>query len=76
MFSLIEVIIRRLLMESNDKSQFSEKAEPVVNKQAAGKMYKAFCFNCGKATEVPFEPASGRKAYCKECYSLHERGQL
>ncbi len=54
----------------------SKKTEAAVSKPAAGKMFTATCVNCGKATEVPFQPASGKKVYCKECYSLHERGLL
>lgn len=32
-------------------------------------MYPAVCAQCGKATEVPFEPRSGRPVYCSECYN-------
>ncbi len=32
-------------------------------------MYPAVCAQCGKDTEVPFEPRSGRPVYCSECYS-------
>ncbi len=64
-------------MESKDKPGCSrKKTEQAAGKPAAGKMYKATCSNCGKATEVPFQPTGGRKVYCKECYSLHERGHL
>ncbi|MBN1367340.1 MAG: zinc-ribbon domain containing protein [Dehalococcoidales bacterium] len=32
-------------------------------------MYPAVCAQCGKETEVPFEPRSGRPVYCSDCYS-------
>ena len=32
-------------------------------------MYPAICATCGKETEVPFEPRSGRPVYCNECFS-------
>ena len=32
-------------------------------------MFPAVCAECGKDTEVPFEPRDGRPVYCSECYS-------
>ena len=31
-------------------------------------MFPAVCAECGKETEVPFEPREGRPVYCNECY--------
>jgi CxxC-x17-CxxC domain-containing protein len=31
-------------------------------------MFPAVCFECGKETEVPFEPREGRPVYCSDCY--------
>ena len=31
-------------------------------------MFPAVCAQCGKATEVPFEPREGRPVYCSDCY--------
>jgi CxxC-x17-CxxC domain-containing protein len=31
-------------------------------------MYPAVCAECGKATEVPFEPRGDRPVYCSDCY--------
>ena len=31
-------------------------------------MFPAVCAQCGKDTEVPFEPREGRPVYCSECY--------
>ena len=33
------------------------------------RMYPATCAECGKDTEVPFEPREGRPVYCSECYN-------
>lgn len=39
-------------------------------------LYPAVCANCGKDTEVPFEPRGDRPVYCRECYvALGERRQ-
>ena len=35
---------------------------------APRQMYPAKCATCGKDTEVPFEPRSGRPVYCSDCY--------
>ena len=32
-------------------------------------MFPAVCAECGKDTEVPFEPREGRPVYCSECYA-------
>jgi CxxC-x17-CxxC domain-containing protein len=32
-------------------------------------MFPAICADCGKETEVPFEPRDGRPVYCSDCYS-------
>jgi CxxC-x17-CxxC domain-containing protein len=32
-------------------------------------MFPAVCSECGKRTELPFEPRGGRRVYCGDCYS-------
>ena len=32
-------------------------------------MFDATCSNCGKATQVPFRPTSGKPVYCNECFA-------
>jgi CxxC-x17-CxxC domain-containing protein len=34
-------------------------------------MFPAVCADCGKDTEVPFEPREGRPVYCSECYAKY-----
>lgn len=31
-------------------------------------MHKVTCAECGKDTEVPFEPDGKRPVYCRDCY--------
>ena len=31
-------------------------------------LFPAICAQCGKTTQVPFEPAAGRPTYCRDCY--------
>ncbi len=35
---------------------------------APRQMFPAKCATCGKDTEVPFEPRTGRPVYCSDCY--------
>jgi len=35
---------------------------------ATRKMYQIVCSECGKETQVPFEPKAGRPVYCSDCY--------
>jgi len=32
-------------------------------------MFPAVCAECGKDTEVPFQPRGDRPVYCSDCYS-------
>jgi len=43
------------------RSRFDERSPRV--------MHPATCATCGKETEVPFEPRSGRPVYCSECFA-------
>ena len=35
---------------------------------APRQMFPVKCAQCGKDTEVPFEPRTGRPVYCSDCY--------
>ena len=37
--------------------------------KARREMFPATCAECGKSTEVPFEPREGRPVYCRDCFS-------
>ncbi len=40
------------------------------------KMYKCTCADCGKDSEVPFEPKPDRPVYCKECLPKHRKQNI
>lgn len=40
------------------------------------KMYKCTCADCGKDSEVPFEPKPDRPVYCKECLPKHRKQKI
>jgi CxxC-x17-CxxC domain-containing protein len=51
------------------KSGRSERSgHSSINPVAERKMVLATCADCGKAARVPFEPRSGRRIYCSDCY--------
>jgi CxxC-x17-CxxC domain-containing protein len=37
-------------------------------------MYPAVCAQCGKATQVPFQPRGDRPVYCSDCYRARQGG--
>ena len=36
-------------------------------------MHDATCAECGKETEVPFEPDGKRPVYCRDCFQKHKK---
>ncbi len=34
-------------------------------------MFTVTCAECGKETEVPFEPKNDRPVYCRDCFNAH-----
>jgi len=47
------------------KAERSGGAAPVRTDR---RMFPAKCAQCGKDTEVPFEPRGDRPVYCSDCY--------
>src|SRR5512146_1626195 len=37
--------------------------------RAERQMYPAVCAQCGKETQVPFQPRTDRPVYCSDCYA-------
>jgi len=37
-------------------------------------MFPAVCAQCGKDTQVPFQPRNDRPVYCSDCYSAQRPG--
>ena len=36
-------------------------------------MFTVVCDECGKETQVPFQPTEGRPVYCRECFEARRR---
>ena len=36
------------------------------------KMYDVTCADCGKETQVPFQPRGDRPVYCRDCFEKHK----
>jgi CxxC-x17-CxxC domain-containing protein len=43
----------------NDNSSYNPRRE----------MFPVVCGECGKATQVPFQPSADRPVYCSDCYN-------
>ena len=46
----------------------SDRGGNSYNSGAPRQMFSAVCAECGKETQVPFEPRNGRPVYCSDCY--------
>ena len=46
----------------------ARKAERPGSAGGRRQMFPATCAECGKATEVPFEPRGDKPVYCSDCY--------
>lgn len=38
-------------------------------------LYPAICSNCGRETEVPFQPRTDKPVYCRECFQAMRSSQ-
>ena len=38
-------------------------------------MFPAVCAQCGKDTEVPFQPREGRPVFCSDCYAAQRQNR-
>ncbi len=43
-------------------------SEPAGTDQQGRTLYNVKCSNCGKDTQVPFQPSGDRPVYCRDCY--------
>lgn len=50
----------------------SAKKQRLGGETGHRQMFPAVCAQCGKETQVPFEPRTGRPVYCSDCYSLNK----
>ena len=48
----------------------ARKSQRYSNSSYGGQrqMFPAVCAECGKSTEVPFQPRDDRPVYCSDCY--------
>ena len=53
----------------------ARKAEKGGGSRGPMQKFPAICAQCGKETEVPFEPKQGRPVYCSTCYSQMRQNQ-
>ena len=45
------------------------RADAAVGPGGEPRLFHAVCADCGRATEVPFRPRSGRPVFCRDCYN-------
>lgn len=38
-------------------------------------MYTAVCADCGKETQVPFQPRGDKPVYCRDCFQAHRQSR-
>lgn len=50
-------------------------AEPAGTDQQGRTLYNVKCSNCGKDTQVPFQPSGDRPVYCRDCYMQKKNSQ-
>jgi CxxC-x17-CxxC domain-containing protein len=55
-------------------SEYSSYGSSPRLQGGARQMYPAVCAECGKPTEVAFEPRQGRPVYCRDCFQKHYPG--
>ncbi len=46
----------------------ARRAERTGYSRVGRQMFPAVCAQCGKETQVPFQPREGRPVYCSDCY--------
>ena len=47
----------------------ARKAERGGGGSGPRELYPVTCSNCGKKTEVPFQPRGDRPVYCRDCFA-------
>ena len=50
-------------VQNKDREAMQILSQPTIRH-----MYTVTCTECGKETQVPFEPRAGRPVYCSDCY--------
>lgn len=45
-----------------------QRLESPASARPPRQLYDAVCANCGRPTQVPFQPRGTRPVYCRDCY--------
>jgi len=53
----------------------ARKASRNSGEAKSREMFRVVCAECGKETEVPFQPTSDRPVYCRECYQQRRQAR-
>jgi len=76
---------KEFVFSANEQSFFAEKGfenEPGrcpacrANRRTTRRvreMYDVVCAECGRTTQVPFQPTEGRPVYCRDCFEARRR---
>lgn len=59
----------------DDQKDDAPSAQTAGTDQQGRTLYNVKCSNCGKDTQVPFQPSEGRPVYCRDCYMKMKNSQ-
>jgi CxxC-x17-CxxC domain-containing protein len=54
--------------QARKSERYGSSSGSSSNFRAPRQMFPATCAQCGKATEVPFQPRGDKPVYCSDCY--------
>ncbi len=58
--------------EDQMENEGQEETEGEEKRDRLGRvLHTVKCSDCGKDTQVPFEPQEGRPVYCRDCFQKH-----
>ncbi|MEK7581310.1 MAG: CxxC-x17-CxxC domain-containing protein [Patescibacteria group bacterium] len=60
---------------AKDEPSTTPAAEPAGTDQQGRTLYNVKCSNCGKDTQVPFQPSGDRPVYCRDCFMQRKNAQ-
>ncbi|MFC1906232.1 CxxC-x17-CxxC domain-containing protein [Chloroflexota bacterium] len=56
---------RKIRQNNNSGNSYRNNSRVYTSQR---QMFSVVCSECGKETEVPFEPHEGRPVYCRNCF--------
>lgn len=60
---------------AKDEPSAAPAAESAGTDQQGRTLYNVKCSNCGKDTQVPFQPSGDRPVYCRDCFMQRKNAQ-